>query len=114
MVEGIWVQLSLRMWRGQEEMKMWVLQGEEALSSVCIPDGRIRRFDRMQEWQCPPGRAMLVGTGKVPDWKGLSFKDTESLIGNFRRVKGRVRKTNKGRSTRSLKRTRKPHKDNKN
>lgn len=91
------------------------------MAPACVPVNRISRFKSTQEGQCPLGRDIWVGTEVPFGWKGLSLKDTGSLIGGFRRLKGRLRregkqgKVNQGknRAYRDLEK-RKPHKDVKN
>lgn len=96
--------------------------GRRVSAPACVPVDRISRFKSTREWQCPPGRDSWVGTEVPFGWKGLSLKDTGSLIGGFRDSREDVGgRANKGRSTRertehigSLERMRKLHKDVKN
>lgn len=73
-----------------------MLHGEESVSSSSCPRWLSQQIQGTQKWQCPPGRAISAGTGGVPfGEKGLSLKETVSLIGSFRRLKGRLMREGK-------------------
>lgn len=69
---------------------------EESVSSNLCPRWLSQQIQGTQKWQCPPGRTISAGTGGVPfGEKGLSLKDTVSLMGSFRRLKGRLMREGK-------------------
>lgn len=73
-----------------------MLLGEESVSSNLCPRWLSQQIQGTHQWQCPPGRAIWAGTRGVPfGEKGLSLKDTVSLIGSFRRLKGRLMREGK-------------------
>lgn len=72
--------------------------GRRVSAPACVPIDRISRVKSTREWQCSPGRDIWVGTDVPFGWKGLSLKDTGSLIGGFRRLRreGKQGKVNQG------------------